>query len=352
MGAEAKPQGEKKSGIKRLTPGEVLFNENDPAESLFIIQKGQLRLYRPKGRGFIEIAILRSGEVIGEMAYFDEKSSRRSCSAAAIVTTEIIEISFKAFEKTMSGLNPWFKTIIQTLADRLRTTNDKLKQLESNSLGYTKGGGSGDYVFFHNADIVKLFTTFFMAFKAHGESVDGGVMLHHSVINFYASDIYGTSEVKLEEFRLLLENEGFLTVANDQSNLPNNLIIRDIGVLRSIMIFLNGQRLLEDDKKIQLTDKAIKFVKTIINELAGNTGTEEFVSVDLTEILDRLANEGIDKDHYREIIDASLAKELIIDKGNKIFGKVHYQKLRKIYPALLIMNAVKRVNESKSQHKG
>ena len=42
----------KKSGIKVMEPGQVLFNENDYADSLFIIQKGQLRLYRPKGRGY------------------------------------------------------------------------------------------------------------------------------------------------------------------------------------------------------------------------------------------------------------------------------------------------------------
>ena len=45
-----------KSGMRLLQPSEVLFNDGDPANSLFIIQKGQLRLYKPKGRGFIEIA--------------------------------------------------------------------------------------------------------------------------------------------------------------------------------------------------------------------------------------------------------------------------------------------------------
>ena len=126
---------QKKSGIRTFKPGEVLFNENDPATSLYIIQKGQIRLFRPKGRGFVDLAILRSGEVIGEMAYFDEKSRRRSCSASAIVTTEVIEISFVAFAKTMEGLNPWFKTIINTLANRLRKTNERVKELETNSVG-------------------------------------------------------------------------------------------------------------------------------------------------------------------------------------------------------------------------
>ncbi|MEX1098805.1 MAG: cyclic nucleotide-binding domain-containing protein, partial [Bacteriovoracaceae bacterium] len=112
-----------KSGLRRLKPGETLFNDGEKANSLYIIQNGQLRLFKPKGKGFIEIAVLRAGEVIGEMAYFDDDGGgKRSCSASAMVSSDVIEISFTAFAKTMSGLNPWFKTIINTLANRLRST--------------------------------------------------------------------------------------------------------------------------------------------------------------------------------------------------------------------------------------
>ena len=64
-----------KSGLKTYRPGEIIFREKEFSESLYIIQKGQVRLFTAKGKGFVEIGILRSGEVIGEMAYFDEKST-------------------------------------------------------------------------------------------------------------------------------------------------------------------------------------------------------------------------------------------------------------------------------------
>ena len=54
-------EGQKKSGIKSYAPGDVLFHNGDSANSLFIIQKGQVRLYLPKGRGFVDLAILRAG---------------------------------------------------------------------------------------------------------------------------------------------------------------------------------------------------------------------------------------------------------------------------------------------------
>ncbi|MCY4523660.1 MAG: cyclic nucleotide-binding domain-containing protein, partial [Halobacteriovoraceae bacterium] len=99
-----------KSGLRIVKQGDILFREDDKAESLFIIQKGLIRLFRPKGSGFVDINILRVGEVIGEMAYFDKKSRQRSCSASALVETEIIEVSFVVLDKLIKGLNPWFKT--------------------------------------------------------------------------------------------------------------------------------------------------------------------------------------------------------------------------------------------------
>jgi CRP/FNR family cyclic AMP-dependent transcriptional regulator len=56
------------SGLRQLKPGEILFNDGEKAKLTFHHQKGQLRLFQPKGKGFIEIATLRAGEVIGEMA--------------------------------------------------------------------------------------------------------------------------------------------------------------------------------------------------------------------------------------------------------------------------------------------
>jgi CRP-like cAMP-binding protein len=65
---------QKKSGLKVLQSGQVLFHEGEVATSMYIIQKGQIRLFRPKGKGFIELAVLRAGDVLGEMSFFDPNS--------------------------------------------------------------------------------------------------------------------------------------------------------------------------------------------------------------------------------------------------------------------------------------
>ena len=58
---------------KKIPLGGHLFNEGDASESLFILQVGTVSIRKHKDGGFIELAKAHSGEVIGEMAFFDRQ---------------------------------------------------------------------------------------------------------------------------------------------------------------------------------------------------------------------------------------------------------------------------------------
>ncbi len=340
----------KKSGIRTLQPGEVMFKENDPAQSLFIIQKGQIRLFRPKGRGFVDLAILRSGEVIGEMAYFDEKSRRRSCSAAAIVTTDVIEISFVAFAKTMQGLNPWFKTIINTLANRLRKTNERVKELESNSVGFGAGGKVADYVFFHTTDIMRALSTIYLAFKAHGEKLESGqYQIHMNKLKFYLFDVYNVPEIKFEEFLNILKDEHYVEMAKDDDGLPKNLRMRNPDQLRSIAIFMNQQKLVEDEKKLKISSKCERFLSRVLEQLktADKPQAQADISAILADFKER--NVPITDADFQDAIVAGLAEDLLVGTGNQLTSVINIDKLRKVFPAIRLQNAIKRMNEAKAK---
>lgn len=340
-----------KSGIRILKAKEILFKENDPAESLYIIQRGQIRLFRPKGRGYVELAILRSGEVIGEMAYFDEKQRRRSASAEALVSTDVIEISFKAFSKTMANLNPWFKTIINTLANRLRSTNDRLKQLESNSVGFGRDGKVSDYKFFHNIDIVKMLSFFYLVMKTHGEHNSDRYSIHQSKIKFYMLDINAIAEVKYIEFVELLKDQGIIEVNNDQDGQPNIFTITNIERLRNLFIFFNTQRTLADEKQIKISPKCEIFLRKILDQIVQKGFKGDTVNVNISSILNEFKekNQGIDKDDIQDAIDEGMVTELVVDKGNIITAEVKFDLLKKMYPSIRLMNAVKKVNDNKAR---
>jgi CRP/FNR family cyclic AMP-dependent transcriptional regulator len=345
----------KKSGIRTFKPKEGVFSENDPAESLYIIQRGQIRLYRPKGRGFVELAILRSGEVIGEMAYFDEKSRRRSCSAQAMVTTDVIEISFQAFSKTFEGLNPWFKTIINTLANRLRKTNEKVKELENNQIGFSSGGKVGEYKFILNVDVVKLITVMYMTLKSHGEIISGATQINYAQYFFYSRDIFAITEVKFEEFYDLLQKEDYIQLSNDKDGQPKLINVRDVTVFKQMLLFFNTQRTLTDDKKLIISSKCERFLKRIYDQLlnAGTSDDSKEAEVDISQILTDFKTRKVpifDED-LKDAIVAGICDDILVGPGNKLISKVNFPKLKKIYPCIKMMNAIERLNETHSTSK-
>lgn len=341
-----------KSGVRTLKPGDVLFNEGEMAESLFIVQKGQLRLFLKKGRGFVDIAVLHPGEVLGEMSYFDEKSRTRSCSASAIVTTDLVEISFNAFAKTMTNLNPWFKTIINTLADRLRATNAKVKELENAQVTTGRGGQASQYKFFNNVDVVRLLMIIYMVFRAHAKTEDGAYTINLKTVKYYATDLFAISEAKVLEFINLLEEDGSIKLLTDSTNLPN--IIRCTNYIKFYdwMTFLQTQRLTADDKKIAFHDRCEKILNRAVSTIDPssvdkNTG---FVSINLSKIFEEYKskhNIEIIPEDFDPAVEVGLAEEIIVNEG-VLTSKVNYKQLQKVFFPVRFMNRVNDLNNKKA----
>ena len=337
---------QKKSGIKALQPGELLFNEGDPAVSMYIIQKGQLRLFRPKGKGFIELAVLRSGEVLGEMSYFDPDSKKRSASAAAIAYTEVIEISFTALEKTMTALNPWFKTLINTLAERLRKSNEKVKALENNSIGF-----SGEFKFFQSADVVKILSLLFLCFKSLGESKEGKWVLHMSKLKNYAVEIFTVNEAKLEEFVQLLITEKIIEVAMDADGSPKNLLIKEPETLRIFQVFFNTQRSMKDDKKLLISNKCEKFLIKVMEQAVSLQPEGGKVEVDLTAVVSYFKeyNIAISLEDFQGAQKAKFCGEYKMEDSGRVTTLLNLDYVRTMFPVVRFMNALNRVNDAKAQ---
>lgn len=351
-----------KSGIRTLKPGEVLFNDGDNAASLFIIQKGQVRLYKPKGKGFIELAVLRAGEVIGEMAFFDEDGSgkKRSCAAAAITPVEIIEISFVAFGKTMQSLNPWFKTIINTLATRLRKTNSRVKELEDNA-AISYGSKTPGYEFLKPIEVMRILGTIFLVFKAHGEQKAQSFNVHRKTLNLYSQDMYQIMEVKMESILTLLVDLGWMEITEDEDKSPNLLLLKNFELIRQIFIYYNGERHLPDNKKMRISEKCELLISQMIEKANENPLVDipnlkviddvppKFTKYyNLTKILSDLKARGISvsADHLSDGKNVGLFGEVVMENG-AVMIEVDLAKTQKLYPVIRFMNAVKKLNAEK-----
>jgi len=354
-----------KSGLRQLKAGEVLFEDGANADSLFIIQKGQLRLYKPKGKGFVEIAVLRAGEVIGEMAFFDEDGSgrKRSCAAAAMTGTEVIEISFPAFGKTMAALNPWFKTIINTLAARLRKANSRIRELESNSTAQY-GKKAGEYEFIKASDLIKILGTIFLVFKSHGDKHDKGISLHKRTVDLYGNEIYGITDAKLEAVLILLKDLGWMEMLEDADKLPHLYVLRNLDAIRSLFIFYNTEKQLGPDKKMKVGTQCETFLEAILVSATQNPPkdipnlrprqdndrthryTQRFNVTSL--LLDfKNRNLAINADHLEDARSIQVTGDRVVENG-EVLVEIDLAKLQKLWPTIKFVNAINKLNRERA----
>jgi CRP-like cAMP-binding protein len=142
---------------KVFAPGTYLFREGENSRSLYLIQKGSVGIRKAKGSAFIELARLYSNEVVGELSFFDRLP--RSASALALTEVESLEITFESLDKIYENVPAYLKTIMASVADRLRKADDQIRRLqkdtiqEDNAVQTTEEGQSAEDVLAATADI-------------------------------------------------------------------------------------------------------------------------------------------------------------------------------------------------------
>jgi len=252
----------------------------------------------------------------------------------------------------MSGLNPWFKTIINTLAKRLRATNARVKELESNSASVNYGTGKhSGYEFFKSNDVIKVLGTFFLVYKSHGERHAKGIAIHRKTMDLYMRDIYGVIESKLDEMILILTDLGLMEIEDDKDGLPKVLVLRNLELIRSFFIFYNTEKHLTEDKKLKINKKCQIFLEKIWTKVANIE--EDNSGLILAEISDLLKywedrGEAITIDVLEEAREHGIVGEVIVGEENNLSVEVNLIKLRKLLPNIQFMNRVLESNQQKS----
>jgi CRP-like cAMP-binding protein len=98
-----------------LSPKEVLFNEDDLENAMYLILEGELEVFKgPK-----QIAILGTGQYLGEMSLIESKA--RSASARAQQTALLMEINEEHFHTYLASEPQALLSIMRTLSSRVRS---------------------------------------------------------------------------------------------------------------------------------------------------------------------------------------------------------------------------------------
>ena len=107
--------------------GEVLFVEGESGETMFVIQKGKVRITK-RIRGHEQVLVeLGAGEFFGEMSILNNKP--RNATATVIEDAQLLAIDPRTFEGMIKANTEIAVRMIKKLAARLDEQNEQIEGL-------------------------------------------------------------------------------------------------------------------------------------------------------------------------------------------------------------------------------
>ncbi len=115
--AEEATAGARHLESRTLAPGEVLFREGDPGDSMYVLVSGQVEVRANGLDGPRDLATLGPGTLLGEFALMAD--ARRLRSVVALTGAEVWELRRDRFEAALNGGEIWATRFLQAAAREL-----------------------------------------------------------------------------------------------------------------------------------------------------------------------------------------------------------------------------------------
>ncbi|HOP62593.1 MAG TPA: Crp/Fnr family transcriptional regulator [Spirochaetota bacterium] len=116
-----------RNGMNRKYPDNtMLFSESEPGDELFIIQDGKVKITKIVDEEIL-LAVLKPGDIFGEMALLDNKP--RSASAISYGDVSVLAINKSNFEGMVQAQPQLATRLIQLLSERTWTAYRQLENL-------------------------------------------------------------------------------------------------------------------------------------------------------------------------------------------------------------------------------
>lgn len=109
--------------------GELIFNQGDGSKEMYYIIKGEIsvNVYCKEYDHFKEVATLKAGELLGEMAFIMKE--KRTAKAIAKGDLMVLSFSFNTIFQDDGALVIFYQNLVNILSKKLIDTNDKLTRL-------------------------------------------------------------------------------------------------------------------------------------------------------------------------------------------------------------------------------
>lgn len=339
--------------VKHLEKGDSLIKEGEASASMYWVQSGSLRLFKKKGEGFIELGVVHAGEVIGELSFLDKQT--RSASVEALQSCQVVEIPRGNFDKVVDGLPNWLTSLIQTLVKRLRTTNNRLREVESNSTVYHQdedGKTTKHHEFLSIREIMKLCSALILVAARNAEAqADGSLKLRAGWMQVQAGHVLGVQVAKIQSFLDVLQDVFFIRIDKQKDHV--DIYVIEMDLLERFMYWLNEDNSKPEDKKIKISMRAMAICDAI-NEYGNleSAGEATSLKINMAEIFEKAAAASKEKmpfefNYFGELIKAGFADEIRMASEKEKYTNLALQSFLKNYPMLVLRSRFDLLNAQK-----
>jgi CRP/FNR family transcriptional regulator, cyclic AMP receptor protein len=260
--------------IKELKKGDTLFREGDSSDAMYVIKKGKIVITKAKGSSEIELAELGPGEMLGEMAFFDNKP--RSAGAKAKMDAVVIKLPFTSLYAQFKTFPEWLKAMVKNVNGKLRDANARIKNLEQ--------AGAAETAMFTPYMITRLCAIIALIGYKCGEKEGDGLVVPYYTLRNYTIQIFGAPTSKLD--RMLEALQGFgITKVEELSEGRKKITLLNHDLLAKFVDWYNEWLFKDESKRINITPKEMPVLKALVfygRKATPNDKGE--VVVNLTEI--------------------------------------------------------------------
>jgi len=116
-----------KNLMVRRKAGEGVYSEGDLGAEMYVIQSGEIRLFRMRDGMKQELAIMEKGDFFGELSVLE--GLPRTTGAEALQDAELIEINSATFDRMIRANIEIAVRMLRKLSNRLQEANRKLEAM-------------------------------------------------------------------------------------------------------------------------------------------------------------------------------------------------------------------------------
>ncbi|MFN8370140.1 MAG: cyclic nucleotide-binding domain-containing protein [Bacteriovoracaceae bacterium] len=116
--------------IIKLKKGDIIFIEDNPVNSIFIIKKGTVKTFKLNNTKLETTGVFKENELIGELDLFG--SDRHSETAVAFESTELIPIQANDIKEYLKLSPEWITKILTTIKQRVVDTKELMLEHKIN----------------------------------------------------------------------------------------------------------------------------------------------------------------------------------------------------------------------------